>query len=192
MCTIYKLSLKTDDELMNKLRSRYGDETAEKYRDAEFFPKYEAPVIGPGDKVALLKWGFPLAGESDVIFNARAETLGEKAIFKSCMGNHCIVPASSFYEWGIVGEKKQKFKIRTGGGIFYFAGLWKEFLGEGGVKEYYFTIITTEPNAQVATLHSRMPVIIEKGREKEWLEDRSSESELLIPYAGKVRIDKAE
>lgn len=192
MCAIYKLSLKTEDRLMEKLINRYGDEVVYKYCDAELYPKDEAPVVGPGDKVALMKWGFPLSKKNSVVFNARAETLGEKALFKGCEGNHCIVPASSFFEWGEVGEKKQKFKIRTCGGVFYFAGLWKKFTGKDGAKEYCFTIITTEPNRQVATIHSRMPAIIAKGREREWLDAKSFESGLLVPYEENVRIDKAE
>lgn len=190
MCVVYRLSLEDDTELIEKIEERYGSDTAGKFRNAEFYPKSEAPVIGPGGKVAILKWGFPIAGKKSVIVNARCETLNERPLFRDCAAKHCVVPAMSFFEWGLVGDKKQKFEI-TPGGLFYFAAIWKSFISSDGAKQFHFTIITTAPNAQMSAIHSRMPVIIEKGRENEWLDSRSFENRLLAPYGGTVRIEKS-
>ncbi|MDQ7012857.1 MAG: SOS response-associated peptidase family protein [Planctomycetota bacterium] len=43
--------------------------------------------------------------------------------------------------------------------IFCFAGLWDSWQGDGEPAES-FTILTTEPNDLVATIHDRMPVIV--------------------------------
>jgi putative SOS response-associated peptidase YedK len=46
-----------------------------------------------------------------------------------------------------------------------------------------FTILTTAPNALVAPLHDRMPVILAPGDYDRWLGDEPDPAELIRPYA---------
>lgn len=191
MCAIYQLELDAADELLCKVRERYGDESAEKYRSAVLYPKSEAPVLGPGGKVALMRWGFPLSGKKSVVFNARAETLASRPLFRACVKNRCIVPASAFYEWGEESGEKRKFLI-SGDGMLHFAALYKTFTDEDGARKFSFTIVTTAPNGLLASIHSRMPAVVEPGRVGEWLDPSADPSRLLAPYGGSLTLAAAE
>lgn len=71
--------------------------------------------------------------------------------------------------------------------LWEFAGLFDtwydpENLGE---KIYTFTLITTEPSEQFASIHNRMPVIIRPTDRWKWLDPHTSVDEalkLLQPY----------
>ena len=53
---------------------------------------------------------------------------------------------------------------------FAFAGIWDHW-GEGENEFYSFSIITTTPNKLVASIHDRMPVILEPEDEAGWLQE---------------------
>lgn len=56
--------------------------------------------------------------------------------------------------------------VRGGGGaVFGFAGLWASGDDEGSV-----VLLTTTPNDLVATVHDRMPVILQADDEALWLD----------------------
>jgi putative SOS response-associated peptidase YedK len=71
-------------------------------------------------------------------------------------------------------------------GLFAFAGLWAARKdGESGDWLRSCTIITTRPNELVAGLHDRMPVILCRELEAEWLDPDISVAHaisLLEPY----------
>jgi hypothetical protein len=76
MCATYQLTFEDTQEIKNiadEITKNYGSDTAELCFPSTYYPKSEAPVIGPGNKASLLKWGFPMENSSQVIFNARAE-----------------------------------------------------------------------------------------------------------------------
>ena len=120
------------------------------------------------------------------MFNARSETLTEKASFKRPFkSQRCLVPASGFYEWRKVGGDKQPFYIRReDGSPFAFAGLY-DCWQKDDQELYSYTIITASPNALMKNLHNRMPVILAPEHFDAWL-DADSESgdleSLLKPY----------
>jgi len=124
------------------------------------------------------------------LINARAETLGEKPSFRAAYKyRRCLIPADGFYEWKAVPGQKTKIpyfihlKSRQ---PFAFAGLWEEWHSPDGSQIRSCTIITTEPNELMATLHNRMPVILPPAAYAEWLDTaiRTPESmgTLLRPY----------
>jgi len=103
--------------------------------------------------------------------NARGESVAAKPAFRAAFRQRrCLVPASGFYEWKVQDGGKQPYLIRPrGGGLLSFAGLWEIWAGpEGEVRS--FTIITTEPNELMATLHNRMPVILHPSDYARWLD----------------------
>ena len=54
--------------------------------------------------------------------------------------------------------------------MFAFAGLWERWKPrEDGEPVETYTIVTTEPNAVVATIHDRMPVILAEDDYDRWL-----------------------
>ena len=71
-----------------------------------------------------------------------------------------------------------RFQLKTGE-PFAFAGLWEVNEDEDGQEIETFAIITTEPNKLVEQVHNRMPVILPKEKEKEWLESDMRVDKLL-------------
>jgi len=119
--------------------------------------------------------------------NARAETVGEKPMFRNLVKHRrCLVPASGFYEWQAqgAGEKKQPYFIHVDGEpIIAFAGLWDETRPDGAPEDVSgsFTIVTTAANKAMSSLHHRMPVILARDEEDVWLASDIEETEALLP-----------
>ncbi len=119
------------------------------------------------------------------MINARAETLLEKPAYKRLIQKkRCLIIADSFYEWKLVKGKKYPYRIMfKNDELFTFAGLWDIWEKEGK-RIVSCSIITTEPCKLIKEIHDRMPVIMSKEKEMEWLSDISVNKamELLKPY----------
>ena len=120
--------------------------------------------------------------------NARAETLFEKPMFRGLTkAKRCIVPASGFYEWRKTNGRKQPYYITSDDGEAWgFAGLYDLTHDEENEAAGSFTIITTTANSLVAPLHERMPAILRREDEEEWVSHEALDPEeiehLLRPY----------
>lgn len=99
--------------------------------------------------------------------NARAETLHEKSIFREAFRcRRCIIPATEFFEFDDTSRYRVAMKD---GSIIAFAGLFEpRRLGGKGVVTS--TMITTEPNELIATIHPRMPAILRREDWETWLD----------------------
>jgi putative SOS response-associated peptidase YedK len=116
------------------------------------------------------------------LINARSETLAEKPSFRSAFRRRrCLIPADGFFEWKATPDQKAKtpmyIKLKSVR-LFAFAGLWEIWSSPDGSQIYSCTIITTQPNALIETIHNRMPVILPADAYKDWLDpsERSPES----------------
>jgi putative SOS response-associated peptidase YedK len=129
--------------------------------------------------VAYFHWGLIPSWAKDVsignrMINARAETLAEKPAFRNALKRRrCLIPADGFYEWKKFADgKKQPMYIRMRDRRpFAFAGLWgvwRDKTGAGG-EIPSCTIITTEPNTLMNSIHNRMPAIIRAEDYRQWL-----------------------
>jgi len=142
-------------------------------------PTQDLPVISDINpaKIAFLKWGLvpSWAKEMEIgnkLINARAETLSKKPAFRKLIDSQrCLIPADGFYEWKSTPYGKQPYRIiLSNDDLFSFAGLWDQWQNPAGLLVYSFTIITTEPNDLIKNIHNRMPVILNKENEQEWLD----------------------
>lgn len=128
------------------------------------------------------------------LINARAETVAEKPSFKHAFRTQrCLVPADGFYEWSAPqpgasrGTKKQPWHFHMKDrSPFAFAGLWEPYQTAEGTPALSYTLLTTEPNALVATVHDRMPVILPPEAYAFWLDSANQDPatlvRLLAPY----------
>jgi putative SOS response-associated peptidase YedK len=124
----------------------------------------------------LLKWGLlpywtkePTRAQRPI--NARSETAPKSGMFRCALERRrCLVPADAFYEWKVVEGGKQPYAIaRQDGQPIAFVGLWESFRWPDQTVTRSFTILTTTPNAEMAELHDRMPVILEQQDWPTWL-----------------------
>ena len=131
--------------------------------------------------LSLMQWGLiPSWSKKPAGFiNAKAETLETKPSFKEAfIRRRCLIPADGFYEWEKLGKAKQPhyFQMKDGA-PFFLAGLWDEWQLDGtSIKTC--TIVTTTPNRLLATIHDRMPVILQYDALDEWLRSSAKVSEL--------------
>jgi putative SOS response-associated peptidase YedK len=161
-------------------------------------PTNEMPVIvEPTEderEALMMKWGLvprwakPGGKRPPTPFNARAEGISEKPMFRNLVKKRrCLVPANGFYEWKETGSGKLPYYITLPDEpLFAFAGLYDEFTNDDGELLRSYTVITTEPNELMAELHNRMPVILHPEDEEEWLDpdvtDAMQVERLLVPY----------
>jgi putative SOS response-associated peptidase YedK len=119
------------------------------------------------------------------MINARAETLAEKPAFRgSYKYKRCLILADGFYEWKAEPGRKTKtpYFIRlVSGQPFAFAGLWDSWDSPDGSQIKSATIVTTEPNSLMASLHNRMPVILAPSGYTQWLDPSPRRAEDLQP-----------
>jgi putative SOS response-associated peptidase YedK len=121
--------------------------------------------------------------------NARSETAATAGMFRGALAaRRCLVPADAFYEWRATAAGKQPYAIaRADGAPLAFAGLWEGWRGPDGETLRSFTILTTGANADLAPLHTRMPVILEPDTWAVWLgETAGAPAALLRPAAAGV------
>jgi putative SOS response-associated peptidase YedK len=100
----------------------------------------------------------------------------------------CLIPASHFFEFTGTKSPKAKWKFtKTGEDWFCFAGLWRP-MPEGGEA---FTLLTTAPGPDVAPIHDRQMVVLERSDWSPWLELVGNEIDLLraLP-AGSLRVEQ--
>jgi putative SOS response-associated peptidase YedK len=94
------------------------------------------------------------------------ETVTTKPFFREAFKRtRCIIPASGYYEWQDTADGKQPhYFTRADGQVISFAGLWDEWKDRAtGETLKSCTMIITEPNAMVAEVHDRMPVVLRTG-----------------------------
>jgi putative SOS response-associated peptidase YedK len=106
------------------------------------------------------------------MINARVETLTQQPAFRGRLShNRCLVPARGFYEWKGEGRDKTPYYIHPEGQPYLaFAGLYDVWINPRGEELSTFIIITTEADPLVSKLHTRMPVVLERDLEDDWLD----------------------
>jgi putative SOS response-associated peptidase YedK len=116
-------------------------------------------------------WGKPLKEMRLATFNARAETVAEKPMFRAAFKTRrCLIPASGYYEWLTTPEGKQPYYFtRRDGQVTTIAGIWDEWADkESGKAIKSCSMLITSPNKLVAAVHDRMPVILEAKDFERW------------------------
>jgi putative SOS response-associated peptidase YedK len=170
------------------------------FEEASGFSYQQSWNIAPGSEIitllgdhgryllSLAQWGLipHWAREMPKVrpINARADSVALKPFYRHMLNRrHCLIPASGFYEWKVIGEKKKEpwYIHRRNGQPMAMAGLWDEWYPENpllgmhprdasGSRVLSCTIITTEANREMKPVHDRMPVILEPDEWMGWLE----------------------
>lgn len=194
MCGRYTITV-TLDELM--MRYEIEGEISPFHKPRyNVSPGQMVPAVihdGQDHRLGELKWGLipEWAKEGKIKvpnFNARAETLKQKPMFRvPFQRKRCLIPADSFFEWKKTSDGKQPIRIMMKNEkLFSMAGLYDTWIREDGTKISSCTVITTSPNDVLQEIHDRMPVILRREDESTWLDrstnDPASLEKLLKPY----------
>ncbi len=181
-----RFRLSDSDDLMGNIKPRYN-----------IAPLHFAYIISRNsrqeNRLEMMKWGLVPSWSKDPkigsrMINARLETVDTKPSFKKLLKtNRCLVPCSGFYEWKTNGTKKVPYYIGLKDGrVFCLAGLYDIWKESDGNDLKTFTIITTQPNYVLKSIHNRMPVILHQELEDQWLNTKmqnpDSIKRLLKPY----------
>lgn len=143
-------------------------------------PTQTMPIIRMVDddrEIVTQRWGFTMEfkGVKKPLFNTRADKAFGNFWKKQVIEHRCLIPANYYFEWQKRGKDKTPYVISLPNMELYaFAGVWREWTGDDGIKFNAFSIITTEPNAEMETIHNRMPVILHKDEEDVWLSPNTS------------------
>jgi putative SOS response-associated peptidase YedK len=118
-------------------------------------------------------WSKPLKEMKLATFDARAETVATKPMFRSAFKrNRCLIPVSGYYEWQDTPGGKQPwyFTARDGSPALTIAGLWDEWTDKETLKRLKScAMVITKPNKFVAEVHDRMPVLLTEKQFDPWL-----------------------
>jgi putative SOS response-associated peptidase YedK len=171
------------DELVERFRARLAPGFSERHEPRfNVAPTQPVPVVVPADdgfELRRMRWGLvPHWARKDAkaafkMINAKAETLLEKPAYRALVRSHrCLIPADGFYEWRVCEDgRKQPVRFTLAdGSLFGFAGLCTGWLDETGWAHESCVVVTTRPNDLVAAVHDRMPVILRRQLETEWLD----------------------
>jgi putative SOS response-associated peptidase YedK len=136
-------------------------------------------------EIIMSTWGFVPSwadGRTGIkpLINARAETVATKPTFRQAFrSKRCLILTDGFYEWKRAGKTKVPHRIALQSGApFAFAGIWSTVHDPSGHPYTTFAILTTEANALVAQIHTRMPVILHAQDEATWLDQHCSLEEV--------------
>jgi putative SOS response-associated peptidase YedK len=177
------------------------EEIARLFRVKSAIPNYPARYnVAPTDPVMavrhntktgersldLLRWGLVPHWEKDLSsaakrINARGEGIDRTPAFRDGFAlRRCMIPASGFYEWKKDGKARLPYAVMPKDApLFAFAGLWENWRDRAGGEDAPWirtcTIITTSPNALLAPIHDRMPVILDQSDWGKWLGDEPAE-----------------
>jgi putative SOS response-associated peptidase YedK len=148
-------------------------------------------------ELVLMRWGlipFFTKQLSDIkgisTINAKAESIQKSPTWREPFKKRrCLVPATAFYEWKKLDpnpKQKQPYAFSLPDTpLFAFAGLWDAWKDPNGNWLQSFTIVTTEANELMSSVHTRMPVILHPRDYDRWLtrgDPSQPPIDLLRPY----------
>jgi len=159
-----------------------------------------------GREFQRMRWGLvpswakePAIGSR--MINARSETAHEKPSFRRALASRrCLIPADGYYEWRTEGRRKFPFHCYPAAArrpdadpaqrLLVFAGLWEQnrhLQPDGSPRDpndptgelLTCTILTTAAEGTPATIHHRMPVMLDPAAWDRWLSDDSDGKQVL-------------
>jgi len=158
------------------------------------------PVITAGkpSDIQLFHWGLVPFWVKDQAaatrlkvstLNCISEEMYEKPSYRDAAkeGKRCLIPCTGFFEWRWMDEKgknKIPYYIHLKDQpIFSIAGLYSRWLDKSTDQRYYsYTVLTTNANTMMDTIHNskhRMPVILPKDYERDWLNPNLTKDDVL-------------
>ena len=187
MCNLF--SMTKGQQAIRELAGAMRDTTGNLPILPGIFPAYAAPIVRTGAdgvrELVMARWRMPSPAFA---LQGRQVDRGVTNVRNTASPHwrrwlvpaaRCLVPFTSFSEPGLNAEGKSEpvwFSLDESRPLAFFAGVWTGWtstrkVSEGEVTCDLFAFLTTEPNAEVGTVHSKaMPVILTEAQDLEtWL-----------------------
>jgi len=141
----------------------------------------------------VLRWGLVPSWAKDAkgaarLINARQETVTSKPAFRAAYARRrCLLPADGYYEWQVVGGRKQPWYLTSPDGRpLAMAGLYEVWSPrpDAGPAERLWTctVITTEAADDTGQIHDRTPLLVPRAEWARWLDPELEDpGHLLVP-----------
>jgi putative SOS response-associated peptidase YedK len=166
------------------------------------FPKLMVVTQAEPEKINFLNWGlvpnwFSKKGATEAeqnkslvqiktaTLNAKSETIFELPSFKTVIENQrCLIISGGFFEWQHIGNQKIPYFISLKNEeAFSFGGIYSNWVDQQtGEIINSCSIITCEANPLMAQIHNtkkRMPFILPKNKEDDWLKPNFKKDEIV-------------
>jgi putative SOS response-associated peptidase YedK len=149
----------------------------------------QAPIVrwnagAAAGELVQRRWSWPGPGGKPV-YNFRSDG-------REFGAGRCLLVADGFYEFTTPkaprpDKRKDRWRFTLAGrDWFCIAGLWRR--GDSGEA---FTMLTTEPGADVAPYHSRQVAVLADEHWRSWLDGSGAARDLLGPCpAGTLKVEK--
>ena len=183
MCNLYTQSKSIDEvaRLFRDLQIPLGfPEGVPNLKPTDLAITDPAPIVRaesgkPGSyEMVVRRWSWPGAGGKPV-YNFRSDG-------REFPSGRCVIIADGFYEFTATTDPQQKRKDRW---LFTWPG--EEIIGIAGLVRPMpevgeaFTMLTTEPGADVAPYHNRQVALLAPAHWKAWLDYSAPAADLVQP-----------
>ena len=146
------------------------------------------PKEGGGkNELSLVRWGLvPWWSKDPKIGNrfiqARGETVPTAAAYRgSFKSKRCLVVVDGFYEWSGAKKDRKAYAIRLPNAEpFAIAGLWDSWKSPEGTRLETCCVITTSSRGELAAVHDRMPLVLDREARGRWLTASPDEARSLL------------
>jgi putative SOS response-associated peptidase YedK len=181
MCNLYRMT-KTADEVA-KWFAAINDATGANFGE-EVYPGYPGLVLAEG-RVRQMSWGFPvvLKGKRGQplkpkpVTNARDDKLTTAFWRDSFARRRCLIPATQWAEpEGKPGQMTRTWYGLAIDDLFAVAGLWRPTAEWGSA----YAMVMTDACTQMADVHDRMPVVLQRDHWSAWLHGSGEEALALV------------
>lgn len=183
------------EDISQYYSAKYSDAVKEQYEIRYFESgfKFQASAIvtslDPGELVmsnwGLIPWWTKTPEQAKEMrtrtLNCISEEMSSKPSYRDAVkaGQRCLIPCTGFFEWQWRDNGKLKvphFIRLKDSELFSLAGLYSTW-NDKRINEVYhtYTILTTKANPLMEEIHNskkRMPVIIPREYEKDWLNNK--------------------
>lgn len=152
-------------------------------------PAQQLPVITNLAKkeISFIHWGINKQWSNNKTVSPKLLTvksdllLSKVSLKKALIERRCIVPVNGFYLWKHYSKKRKTphyFNLPEQD-IFSLIGIWEEFEDMEGSTTHTFKILEVSNQLNAHGFPDFLPIVITKDDEKIWLDDYSSEEQLL-------------
>jgi putative SOS response-associated peptidase YedK len=157
------------------------EELEQAYLGSEIAPTAFVPAICRGGEMKLLRWGYTPQWAKEDFGGAMANVRREKVFFQTSfkgpvMNKRCLIPATAFFEWR--DEVKYRFSIPSMP-LFYFAGIWDDWIDPNGSDLESCAILNTYPNSLIIRYKAQMPCILRPEHVDNWMNFENSDRAIL-------------